>query len=166
MSVNVNADAILATMNRHGVNYLLIGGMNFLLRHEPNVLTFDIDFWIEDTEENRSRCEAALAELDAEWGENDASWQPVKNHPPGWLSRQGVFSLHSPHGAIDIFRSVRGLADWQVSRQSAIAAQVGAGNKYFAINDEDMLKCQLALDPASQKPYRIASLQSKLGNKP
>jgi len=36
------SDRIFETFNRHGVNYLLIGGMNMLLRHGGN-LTYDVD---------------------------------------------------------------------------------------------------------------------------
>ena len=52
----MNVDRILAAMRDHSVRCLLIGGMNYLLRHEP-VLTYDVDLWIEDTEANRRRCE-------------------------------------------------------------------------------------------------------------
>ena len=38
----MNVDHILETLNGHQVVYLLIGGMNFLLRHTP-VLTYDVD---------------------------------------------------------------------------------------------------------------------------
>ena len=90
----MNVDLILDTLNRHHVDYLLIGGMNFLLRHQP-ALTFDVDVWIDDTDENRARCEAALGELGAEWGRTDAERGPVANRAPGWLAQQGVFSVNS-----------------------------------------------------------------------
>ena len=52
---------ILQTFNAHRVDYLLIGGMNFLLFHEP-VLTFDVDLWIDDVPENlRARNSAGRA---------------------------------------------------------------------------------------------------------
>jgi hypothetical protein len=35
----MDVDHILRTFDTHGVEFLLIGGMNFLLRHEP-VLTY------------------------------------------------------------------------------------------------------------------------------
>jgi hypothetical protein len=38
----MNVDEILGELGAAGVDYLLIGGMNFLLRHEPE-LTFDVD---------------------------------------------------------------------------------------------------------------------------
>ncbi|HMP89874.1 MAG TPA: hypothetical protein PJ991_06720 [Kiritimatiellia bacterium] len=51
----INVDRILDTLNRREVEYILIGGMNFLLRHKP-VLTFDVDIWINDNESNRTKC--------------------------------------------------------------------------------------------------------------
>jgi len=126
-------------MNQCQVAYLLIGGMNYLLRHQT-LLTVDIDLWIADSEANRLRCEAALAALDAQWGRTDATWEPVRNKPPHWLDHQPVLSLNSPHGAIDIFKLVPGLADWQASWQSSIAAETPGGVCYHGICDEDMLR--------------------------
>ncbi len=161
----MNADRILATMNQFSVAYLLIGGVNFMLRHQP-MLTFDVDLWIEDSDENQARCEQALASLDAEWGETDATWEAVAKKPAGWLTRQAVFCLHSPHGAIDIFRRVHGLADWQSSFQRSVAEATSSGVGYHGISDGDMLQCQLALDASAQKASRIQTLQAKLQGMP
>ena len=158
----MNVDHILDTMNRTGVAYLLFGGMNFLLRHAP-VLTFDIDLWIEDGEENRRRCERALGELAAEWGVADDDWGPVTQKGPGWLDRQGVFCLNSPHGAIDIFRSVKGLDDWNTSRSQAREESTAAGTRYLGLSDTDMLRCQYALDEPQQKRQRIRVLEAAIG---
>ena len=145
-------------MNRHQVGYILIGGMNFLLRHEP-VLTYDVDLWIDDTDKNRSSCEKALAELDAEWGSSDDNWKPVKKLPKDWLKRQVVFCLTSPHGAVDIFRKLDGPKDWNNACKNAILEKTKAGICYRGLSDEDMLKCQLALDKKDQKPDRIRTLR-------
>jgi len=161
----MNADKILDTMNQFGVAYLLIGGVNFMLRHVP-ILTFDVDLWIEDSNENRARCEQALVALDAEWGQTDADWGPVAKRPAGWLGSQAVFCLHSPTGAIDIFRRVKGLADWQSSFQRSVAEATSTGVGYHGISDNDMLLCQLALDAAMQKASRIQTLQAKLKGNP
>ena len=93
----MNVDQILKTLNAHQVAYILIGGMNFLLRHAP-VLTYDVDLWIEDTPENLRRCEQALAELQAQWGPSEKDWGPVAGKASGWLGSQPVFCLTSPHG--------------------------------------------------------------------
>ena len=125
----MNANSILETMNRQQVDYLLIGGMNFLLRHR-GALTYDVDLWIDDTDENRARCEAALAELQAEWADSDEVWGPVANLRPGWLERKGVFCINSPHGALDIFRTVTSLGKWSDSAASAAWEQTGQGTNY------------------------------------
>lgn len=72
----MNVDHILCTFGDCGVESLLIGGMNFLLRHDP-VLTYDIDFWIRDTPENLDRCDMALRKLDAAWGPTEQEWRRV-----------------------------------------------------------------------------------------
>jgi hypothetical protein len=116
----MNVDHILETMNRNGVACLLIGGMNFLLRHQP-VTTYDVALWIEDADDNVLRCERALNELAAEWGADDRDWKLVSKRPAGWLKIQPVFCLTSPHGAIDIFRVVQGLDDWKASSKKALS---------------------------------------------
>ena len=155
----MNIDHILDTFNRHGVEHILLGGMNFLLRHEP-VLTFDIDFWINDTPENLKRCEQALVELDASWGATDDEWGSVARLRPDWLSRQTMYCTMSPHGAIDIFRAVKGLGDWRESAESAVEGKTANGSTYLGLSDEDMLKCQYALDENQRKFDRIKVLEN------
>ena len=157
----MNVDRILETMNRHRVAYLLVGGMNFLLRHAP-VLTYDVDLWIDDKEENRDRCEQALVALQAEWGASEEDWGPVARKPPGWLARQAVFCLTSAHGAVDIFRSLKGLGPWRQSREAALPGTTAAGTAYLGLSDEDMLKCQMALPEPSRNPDRIRALRKAL----
>lgn len=157
----MNVDRIFETMNRHGVRYLLVGGMNFMLRHEP-ILTFDVDFWIEDSDENRRRCEAALLELEATWGPTDDTWQPVGNFGPGWLDAKQVYCTLTPSGAVDIFRSIRGLTDWASCHQRAVNEETKGGAPYSALSDEDMLACQMALDEGERKQYRIDSLNAAI----
>ena len=128
-----------------------------MLRHRP-LLTYDVDFWIEDTKENRLRCEQALAKLDAEWGKTEEHWTPVSEFPEGWLDAQTVYCLLSPHGAIDIMRSVEGLSDWQESSQCGIDGKTNAGTPFRGLSDSDMLKCQLALSDSQRKAERVQIL--------
>ncbi len=160
--MTMNVDRILEAVNRHRVAYILIGGMNFLLRHAP-VLTFDVDLWIEDSPENLARCEKALAELEAEWGDSEETWGPVAAKPPGWLASQDVFCLTTPHGAVDIFRSVKGLSSWSVSRGSAHVGKTAGGVPFVGLSDDDMLACQMALPEAARDRQRIEILRKSLG---
>ncbi len=156
-----NADRILTTLNRHRLDYLLLGGLNFLLRHAP-VLTYDIDIWIDDTPDNRGRCESALAELQAEWGRSDDDWGPVAKKREDWLNCQAVFCLTSPHGAIDVFRTVAGLDSWTVCRDRAEVITMATGAKCQGLCDADMLQCQLALPEGRRNEARVRYLQEAL----
>jgi len=157
----MNQERIFEIFNRHGVNYLLIGGMNMLLRHGGS-LTYDVDLWIEDNKENRLRCHQALIALDATWGASDADWGPIAQKSPTWLKRQGVLCILSSAGAIDIFRSVEGLPSWSDCRRRAVEAKTSDGIPFTALSDEDMLICQTALPIQEQKIDRINFLKKIL----
>ena len=155
----MNIDLILNKLNERQVAYLLIGGVNFMLRHQP-ISTGDIDVWIEDSEENRRHCELAVAELGAEWGRTDGDWGPVASLPPGWLATQGMFCMSTPAAPLDVFRSVPGLGSWQECRLRAVRGATENGTPFLGISDSDMLECQLALNPGVQKQDRIRYLQN------
>ena len=157
----MNIDMILETMGRCRVRALLIGGVNFMFRHKP-VLTYDIDLWVDDTPENRLRCEQALAELKAEWGHTEADWAPVASRTPGWLGQQSIFCVSSPHGAIDLFRSVRGLPDFETCFGRAIHERTASGVFYDGLSDADMLACQRALAASDRKLDRMQVLEAAL----
>src|SRR5437867_4335608 len=97
----MNIDRILQALADHQVDYLLIGGVNFLLHHAPE-LTFDVDLWVADTDDNLARLNRALQELGAEWGPTEEQWAPVPDEP-GWLKQQPLFCLTTQHGAVDVF---------------------------------------------------------------
>ena len=157
----MNLDAILETLNSANVDYILIGGMNFLLRHKPE-LTYDVDLWVEDTERNLSRLNGALKHLGAEWGPTEKSWAPVPDDYR-WLQKQALFCLTSKQGAIDIFRDVKGLENqYDRCRQSAYRGATFAGVSYAGLSDADMLACQEALSPREQKLSRMQILREAL----
>lgn len=83
---------ILRILQYYDVQFLLIGGMNFFLAHQP-VSTQDINVLVEDSEGNRRRCELALIAMDAEWGKDDPDWGFVRNKSEGWLNQQSVYCL-------------------------------------------------------------------------
>ena len=158
----MNVDHILRVLEEHGVQYVLIGGMNFLLRHEP-VLTYDVDVWVQPSEENLRRTESALAALDCEWGATESDWGAIADKQAGWLQDQAVYCLTSPHGAIDVFLSVTGLEDWDGCRARAVGDRTAAGVGYVGLSDEDMLRCQEALDGPARKQDRILTLRQAIG---
>ena len=160
----MNVDAILETFHRHEVDAILIGGMNFLLRHQP-VLTFDIDFWVKDVDENLSRVAMALRALGAEWGKSEETWGPL---PGGhdWLRTQNVFCLTTRHGAVDIFRSVEGLdGQYGACKARSSVERSQGGISYRSLSDQDMLACQLALPENLRRLDRTNYLRNLLDSR-
>ena len=157
----INVNAILQALNARGADYLLIGGMNFALNHEP-VLTFDVDVWVRDDPANLHALNAALGDLGAEWGPTEATWRAV---PPdaAWLERQAIFCLTTRQGALDVMRSVKGLEGrYAECRAAARPRRTGANTAYLSLSDAHMLDCQLALEEHERKPARIATLRAAL----
>jgi len=157
----MNVDLILSTFNEHGVDYILIGGMNFFIVHQP-VTTFDVDFWIADAELNHQAVHRALSALDTEvsFSPKGDDWRPVVTLPsPTWLTRMGVFCLTSPHGAIDVFRFVPGLENgYEALKQSCPVRETNSGIKFRSLSDELMIRCQLALPEPQRKLDRLRYL--------
>lgn len=160
----MNVDHILRTLNESQVDYVLIGGMNFLIRHLPE-LTFDVDIWVQDTVENRTRLNRCLRLLGAEWGRTEAEWRPVSDDPR-WLESQGVFCLTTTHGALDIFRDVRGLeGKYRECKARGVPTTTAAGVSFIGLSDPDMLACQEALPPHERKTRRMEVLRRAIARR-
>jgi hypothetical protein len=157
----MNVDRILGALNDEQVDYLLIGGMNFLLRHLPE-LTFDVDIWVRDDAENLERVNRALQRLEAAWGPTENEWRPIGTDWR-WLQRQGCFCLTTAYGALDIFRDVHGLEGRYVEcKTAAIPSKTASGIPYPALSDEHMLACQESLPPEQQKQQRMQVLRKAI----
>jgi len=157
----MNVDEILNALNVEQVDYLLIGGMNFLIRHLPE-LTFDVDIWLRDEEQNLSRANQALRRLGAEWGRTEKAWAPVPKDWK-WLQSQNVFCLTTSQGALDIFRDVRGLEGrYSECKARGILTKTAAGISFSGLSDEDMLTCQEALPPKERKTRRMEVLREAI----
>ena len=154
----MNVDEILSRLNAEKVDYLLIGGMNFLLRHLPE-LTFDVDVWVLDNSTNLDRLNRALRSLGAAWGPTEQQWAPVSDDWR-WLETQPVFCLTTQHGALDIFREVHGLEGrYDECRKAATLTKTASGIPFYSLSDEHMLACQEALPVAERKQKRMEVLR-------
>jgi hypothetical protein len=157
----MNVDEILKALSDEQVDYLLIGGMNFLIRHRPE-LTFDVDIWVRDDSDNLRKLNRVLRQLGAEWGRTEAEWAPVPESWH-WLESQGVFCLTTQHGALDVFRDVRGLEGrYAECRARAIPSRTAVGIAFRGLADEDMLACQEALPPGERKLRRMEVLREAI----
>ena len=160
----MNVDEILKALNGEGVEYVLIGGMNFLLRHQPE-LTFDVDVWVADIPANLETLNRALRKLGAAWGPDEHQWTAVSGDWR-WLQKQSVFCLTTDHGALDIFRDVRGLEGlYKECRRGALEAKTGSGVPFISLSDEHMLACQEALSAGERKEKRMETLRRAIALK-
>lgn len=157
----MNVDLILSTFNAHNADFILIGGMNFFIVHQP-VVTFDVDLWIADTEANHVATHAALAELLAEvsFSPKGDDWRRLRpEESPAWLVRQSVHCLFTSHGPVDVFRHVPGLEDgYAALRDQCPIRQTPSGVPFRSLNDELMIRCQLALPENLRKLDRMRAL--------
>jgi hypothetical protein len=160
----LNVDQILQTLNKGQVDYLLIGGMNFLIRHLPE-LTFDVDIWVRDTPENLARLNQRLRHLGAEWGRTEAEWRPVPDDWH-WLQSQGVFCLTTRQGALDVYRDVRGLeGQYPECQARGVSTTTAAGISFTGLSDPDMLACQEALPLEDRKTRRMEVLRRAIAKR-
>jgi hypothetical protein len=117
---------------------------------------------VKDTDENLLLVTTALTDLGAAWGPDDSSWKPIPTDS-AWLRRQSVFCLTSNHGAIDIFREVKGLEGlYAVCRARADLRHTLSKIPYLSLSDQDMLTCQMSLPEASRRLDRVAFLTKLL----
>ena len=92
---------IMAVLDRHGVRYVLVGGLAAVL-HGAAHLTTDVDVVPEDGRENLARLSRALHELDARirvTGEPDGV--PF-DHSAELLGRVSIWNLTTDLGDLDI----------------------------------------------------------------
>lgn len=161
----MSVDEIFEVFNRHQVDCILIGGMNFLLNHEPE-LTYDVDLWIRDTDDNLQKTTHALCDLEAQWGATDSDWRATPS-TIDWLKKQSIYCLTTRVGALDLFRDVKGLENqFEIYWQRSTLKKTSTGISYRSLDDEGMLRCQEALPPGLQKLRRMETLKKSLRKQP
>jgi len=114
---------ILRILERHGVQFVVIGGIAATLHGSPHVTT-DVDITPERGRKNLERLSAALSELDARIrvaGEPDGfpfshNWES--------LQRMQVLNLMTKHGDLDISFVPSGTRGYEDLRKDAVILEV------------------------------------------
>jgi len=116
----IQVGPLLETLDRHGVDFVVVGGMAGLV-HGSAYPTFDLDVAYARDESNLTRMAAALAELAVtlRGAPPELPFQPDERS----LANGANFTFASDLGALDILGDVAGIRDYDDLR---CAAQVGS----------------------------------------
>jgi hypothetical protein len=111
---------ILELLERHGVEYVVVGGVAAVLQGAP-VTTFDIDTLIKVDAANIDRLVAALADLDARYRQH-ANLRPTHED----LAAGGHLLLMTNSGPLDVLGFIGGGKRYEDVVTSARSMAVGA----------------------------------------
>ena len=124
MSEDLRLIDLLRSLDRHGVRYVIIGGVAVGL-HGYARATKDLDVIIEPSAENIERLWAFIEDVDAEplaIGDFDARELPLPFEPQSILEGGGNWLLQTRFGRIDIMQYAEGAPSMPSSRPRAIWA--------------------------------------------
>ena len=126
-------DAILELIGRHGVEYILVGGLAAIL-DGASVMTNDVDIVHSQTPDNVQRLLAALEDLDAHARPSGA----IKKRPNAThLTVPGHLLLMTRFGKLDV------------------RARIGNDESY-----DDLLPHSLEMDAGAGRPVRVLDLET------
>lgn len=131
---------IFAALERHGVEYLTIGGVAVNVHgHVRN--TRDVDILVEWTPENMQRLAAALGELEAMLFGVDAEMLEIDPSDPDDLFSGGNFTLRTAAGGLDLFdpSEIPGGRPYEEMRPRAVEAVV-QGVRVRAVGFDDLIR--------------------------
>jgi hypothetical protein len=121
--IDFDGATIIATLNRHGVRYVVIGALAAQLHGAPIPRTRDIDITPAATDDNLGRLSAALHELDARIRTVDAPDGLPFDHDGASLSRAGIWNLTTSFGEFDISFVPSGTQGYEDLARRAVAME-------------------------------------------
>lgn len=127
---------LIATLARHGVEYLVIGGVAVQV-HGHRRTTMDLDVTPDPDPENLRRLGAALAELEARPAAAVAPEAEIPSADPERLAVAAIIPpLVTRHGQIHILKEPKGARDFGEMRERALVVDLdGAEVAIVALDD-------------------------------
>jgi hypothetical protein len=142
-------EPILTALRRHGVQYVLIGGLAAVAHGAPHV-TRDADITPDRSHANLERLSSALRELGARVRAGDQE-HPF-DHDADSLARAKVWNLTTPHGDLDIAFEPAGTFGYDDLKRDAITVLV-FGAKVDVASLADVIRSKEA---AGREKDRVA----------
>lgn len=113
--------AMLDVLNRHGVRYVLIGGLAAAIHGSPYV-TVDVDVTPASDGENLERLSTALRALDAEVRADGESF--TFDHDGESLGRNAIWNLTTAFGDLDLALRPSGTSGFEDLTRDAVDLEV------------------------------------------
>lgn len=141
---SLQADEIFASLDRHGVRYVLIGGLAAVLHGSP-LPTVDVDICPESGQENLRRLAAALAELEARIRTPDAPQGVSFPRDAEFLANVGLLNLTTRFGDLDLSFQPAGTGGFSELAPRAVALEI-RGLRVPVAALEDVIRSKEAAD--------------------
>lgn len=136
--------AVLRTLDAHGVDFVVIGGIAAAL-HGSDHVTTDIDITPRRSKENVTRLSAALDDLDARIRVEGIADGLAFDHDGASLLRAGVWNLTTRCGDLDISFVPSGTDGWDDLRPSAVVVDLD-GTSVAVASLADIIRSKEAAD--------------------
>lgn len=117
-----NGPAILAALNKHRVDYIVIGGFAAVAQGSP-VPTTDVDVVPDPARDNFARLSAALNELDAKVRAEGVDPLPF-DHDADSLAAVNIWNLTTRYGDLDVTLRPSGTEGYADLRRDAIEIEL------------------------------------------
>lgn len=122
--VALQADEIFACLARHGVRYVVIGGLAAILHGSPQ-LTFDVDICPAKETDNLAKLAAALREMEARIRTPDAPEGVSFTCDATFLSRVSLLNLVTRFGELDVSFDPSGTRGFEDLRTRSLDLKLG-----------------------------------------
>ncbi|MEO6857252.1 MAG: DUF6036 family nucleotidyltransferase [Solirubrobacteraceae bacterium] len=149
----LDAGELTAALNRHAVDYVVIGGVA-LQAHGHVRTTQDLDIIAAWTPENTQRLASALRELGARLRGIDAGQLGIDLDSPQQLYQGGNFLTHTRHGDLDVFavdQTPGAPKHYEDLRQRAIPVEI-RGITLLIAHPEDLIRMKSAAARFRDRP--------------
>ena len=116
-------EAILATLDRYEVRYVLIGGLAALLHGSPHITT-DVDITPSSDADNLAKLAFALDDLDARLRVDDEPGGVAFDRTAEALAGATIWNLRTRHGALDLSFVPAGTSGFDDLKRDALKIKI------------------------------------------